>query len=459
MNNSELAVVILAAGKGTRMKSDLPKVLHPLAGRPMVSHVTATASELSPDKVVAIVGVDMAEIGDAVRSVYPTAQIAVQNPPRGTGDGVMQARDALAGFGGDVLVLFGDTPLVTSQTMQMLRASLHGEDGAGEEIEDNKAAVAVLGFRPEDPTGYGRLIEAIDGTLDAIVEHADATPEQQAVTLCNSGVMAIDGARMFELLDQIGNDNAKGEYYLTDIIALARRKGWSCAVAEAPVAEVLGVNSRMQLAEAEAILQSRLRHLAMENGATLQDPETVYFSFDTRLGRDVTVGPQVWFGSGVTIGDNVDIRAFCHIEGAVVANDAVIGPYARLRPEAVIGRSAHIGNFVEVKKSDIGEGAKANHLTYIGDATVGAGANVGAGTITCNYDGFNKHRTEIGEGAFIGSNTSLVAPVKVGDGAITGAGSVITKEVEGDALALTRSDQKQIDGWAARFRAKFSKSK
>jgi bifunctional UDP-N-acetylglucosamine pyrophosphorylase/glucosamine-1-phosphate N-acetyltransferase len=320
-------------------------------------------------------------------------------------------------------------------------------------------AVVVLGFRPDDAAQYGRMITDENGNLLEIVEFKDATPEQRVVGLCNAGVMAFDGARLFELLDAIGNDNANEEYYLTDVVAIARRKGWTCSFVEAPADEVLGINSREQLAGAEAIVQRTLRSKAMDGGATLIDPATVWFSHDTRLGRDVTVEPHVVFGPGVAVADNVTIKGFSHLEGCTVDSGATIGPYARLRPGAEIGEDARVGNFVEIKKSVVERGAKVNHLSYIGDARVGAGANIGAGTITCNYDGFGKYHTDIGAGAFIGSNSALVAPVKIGDGAIVGAGSVIAKDVPGDALGLTRAEQRQNEGWAAQFRARKSKGK
>jgi bifunctional UDP-N-acetylglucosamine pyrophosphorylase/glucosamine-1-phosphate N-acetyltransferase len=345
-----------------------------------------------------------------------------------------------------VLVLFGDTPLLTSATMERMVERRRAADDP---------AVVVLGFRPDDPAAYGRLELGDDESLDAIVEFSEATPEQRAIDLCNAGIMAVDGKRLFELLDAVGNANAKGEYFLTDIVHIARAKGYACAVAEVDdQREVMGVNARQELAIAEAVMQERLRNRAMADGATLRDPDTVYFSHDTKLGRDVIVGQQVVFGPGVTVGDRVDIRAFCHIEGATIAPGAIVGPFARLRPGADIGADVHIGNFVEIKQALIEPGAKVNHLSYVGDARVGARANIGAGTITCNYDGFFKSHTDIGAGAFIGSNTALVAPVTVGDGAITGAGSVITRDVPADALGLERAEQKEKQGWAAKFRSR-----
>lgn len=436
-----LACIILAAGKGTRMKSDRPKVLHKVAGRSMVAHVVAAASLLAPEKIVAVIGPGMESVA---AEVAPHATV-VQENQRGTGDAVMAARALLEGFDGDVLVAYGDTPLVTAKTLgAMVQARREASD----------PAVVVLGMRPAVPGAYGRLILGADGGLDAIVEYLDATEEQRAVTLCNAGLMAFDGARLFGLLDSIGSDNAKGEYYLTDAVAVARAAGHACRVVEAPADEVVGVNSRAELAEVELIMQRRLRTAAMAAGATLADPDTVYFSHDTRLGRDVLVGQNVVFGLGVDVADRVEIKPFCHLEEVTVSPGAIIGPFARLRPGAEIGPDAHIGNFVEIKNARVHEGAKVNHLTYIGDATVGAKANIGAGTITCNYDGFFKSHTEIGAGAFIGSNSSLVAPVTIGDGAIIGAGSVVTRDVPAASLAVARGRQSIYEGWAASFRTR-----
>ncbi len=435
----KLAAIVLAAGLGTRMKSERPKVLHALAGKPMIAHLLDTVAELKSAKTVCVIGSDM----DAVAKAVSPHPVVIQKEQLGTGHAVLAARAALDGFEGDVLILYGDTPLVTTGTLEkMLAARRTG----------TAPAVVVLGFRPIEPAAYGRLVLGEDGALDAIVEAEDATAEQARIELCNSGVMLVDAKHLFALLDGVGNANAKGEYYLTDIVALARSKGLGCAVVEGAESELIGVNSRADLARAEKVLQDRLRSRAMENGATLTDPESVFFNFDTQLGRDVTVGPNVVFGPGAVIGDGVEICAFCHIEGARVAENAIIGPFARLRPGADVGVDARVGNFCEVKNSTIGTGAKVNHLTYIGDADIGAGANIGAGTITCNYDGFLKSRTEIGADAFIGSNTALVAPVTVGAGAIIGAGSVVARDVDADALALTRAEHKEFGGWAKRYR-------
>ncbi len=438
ISGSKLAAVILAAGKGTRMKSALPKVLHPVLGRPMVGHVVAGAQSLGVGATVVVIGADMPELAAAVAPHATVEQV----DRLGTGHAVAQARALLDGFMGTVLVLYGDTPLITEATLRHLVAA-HAEAGAG---------VSVLGFRAADPGAYGRLVVDGDG-LQAIVEAKDATPEQLSIDLCNSGVMAVDGAALWGWLDRIDNANAKGEYYLTDVVALARADGRQCLAVEGAEEEFLGVNSRAELAVAERIAQDRMRAAAMAEGATLIDPTSVHFSWDTRLGRDVVVGPFTVFGPGVTVGDGVEIKGFCHFETCTVAAGATVGPYARLRPGAAIGEGAHIGNFVEIKKAVIEPGAKVNHLSYIGDARVGTKANVGAGTITCNYDGFGKYHTDIGAGAFIGSNSALVAPVKVGDGAIVGAGSVVTRDVPADALVTARGDEQVKHGWAARFRA------
>lgn len=421
------------------MKSALPKVLHPLAGVPMIRHVLAVAGSVKPARTLVVIGPAMAEVAACVAP----AMTVVQDKPKGTGHAVMAARAALRGFTGDVLVLYGDTPLLMPETLKaLLRARRARRD----------PAVVVLGFRPADAAAYGRLIRNPDGSLERIVEFKDANPAERAETLCNAGAMAIDGRHLFKLLDALDDRNANGEFYLTDIVAAARRRKLACAVVEASADEVLGVNARDELAYAESILQDRLRRAAMANGATLVDPASTWFSLDTKIGRDVVIEPQVFFGPGVRIADNVRIRAFSHLEGATVASGAIIGPYARLRPGANVAAEAHIGNFVEIKNASVETGAKVNHLTYIGDARVGAGANIWAGTITCNYDGFDKHHTDIGAGAFIGSNSALVAPVKIGDGAIVGAGSVITRDVPAGALAVERGKQMQKEGFATTLR-------
>jgi bifunctional UDP-N-acetylglucosamine pyrophosphorylase / glucosamine-1-phosphate N-acetyltransferase len=423
------AGIVLAAGKGTRMRSELPKVMHRLAGKPMISHVMATLKSLAPQQVVAVIAPQMETVKEAAAKEMPDCRFAVQAEQLGTGHAVLSAEQALGKFNGTVLILCGDAPLITGETIIRLLTATQS------------AEIVVLGMRMADPTGYGRLIVDSSGQLEEIVECRDATPAQKKVALCNSGVLAVSGRHLFELLRQIKPNNKAGEYYLTDIVSAADTHSLHCQVVEADGAELMGINSRSQLAEAESIMQHRLRAQAMEQGATLIDPTSVYFSMDTKLGKDVVVHPQVVFGPGVTVEDNVEIRSFSHIEGARIGSKAIIGPFARLRPGAVIGEEAHVGNFVELKNTTLGKGAKANHLSYVGDSEVGTGANIGAGTITCNYDGTNKYKTIIGDNAFIGSNTSLVAPVTVGAGAIIGAGSVITQNVEPDALAVERSPQ------------------
>jgi len=442
-----VAAVVLAAGIGSRMKSARPKVLHPLAGRPMIAQVMAVVAALEPARQIAVISPGAR---DEIAAALPGVTLAVQDPPQGTGHAVMAAREALDGFAGDVLVLFADSPLISVETLEAMLAARNGADDP---------AVVVMGFRPADTAEYARLIVGPGGHLDRIVEHRDVSADERTIKLCNSGFMAIDGAVLFELLDRIDNDNSQGEYYLTDIVAAARAMGRHCAVVEGAEVEALGINDRAQLAAAEAVLQHRMRHAAMAAGATLRDPDSIFFSYDTMLGRDVTVGPNVVFGPGVVVGEEVTIEAFCHLEGCIVAAGARIGPFARLRPEAEIGFGAHIGNFVEVKKASIEPGAKVNHLSYIGDARVGEGSNVGAGTITCNYDGFLKHFTDIGRNVFIGSNTALVAPVRIGDGAMVGAGSTIARDVPEDSMALTRAEQTQVDGFAPRYRSKKAKQK
>lgn len=435
-----VAAIILAAGKGTRMKSDTHKVLHPLGGRPMLMHLLASLNDLAPERQVVVVGDKAAQLRTALAGT--DVQLAVQEPQLGTGHAVLQAESALAGFRGVALILFGDVPLVRPETLQRLVASV-----------DNGAAIAVLGFRPAVPGAYGRVIADADGHILKMVEAKDATPEELAIPLCNAGLMAVDAGQLFDLLKRVGNDNAAGEYYLPDIVLLASETGAECSVLEASPDEVIGVNSRGELAAAEALFQQRRRAELMAAGVTLTAPDTVFLSFDTMIGRDTLVEPNVVFAPGVTVADGATIRAFSHLEGARVAGGCEVGPYARLRPGTVLEQGAKVGNFVETKKAVLGPGAKANHLTYLGDATVGAKANIGAGTITCNYDGYGKYQTVIGEGAFIGSNSALVAPVTIGDGAIVAAGSAITQDVAADALALVRPPQVSKAGWAARFRA------
>jgi bifunctional UDP-N-acetylglucosamine pyrophosphorylase/glucosamine-1-phosphate N-acetyltransferase len=436
------AAVILAAGKGTRMKSDLHKVLHPLAGRPMLEHLFASVERLGADRQIVVIGSGREQLEPLVARHGGT--IVVQEPQLGTAHAVQQAERDLAGYDGDILILYGDTPLVEAETMRRMLDRLHGDDAP---------AVVVLASRPADPLQYGRVIADADGTIRKMIEYKDATLEERACDLCNSGLMAVRGPDLFALLARVGNENAAGEYYLPDIVMIAAADGRKSAVIETVEGEVAGINSRAELAAVEAEWQRRRRLKAMADGVTLLAPETVWFSHDTEIGRDSIVEQNVVFGPGVTVGEKVVIHAFSHIEGAQVAAGAEIGPYARLRPGADIGEKAKVGNFVEVKKARLGKGAKANHLSYLGDADIGAGANIGAGTITCNYDGFFKYPTVIGEGAFIGSNSALVAPVTVGKGAIVGAGSVLTRDVAEDALAVARGEQKERPGWAGRFKA------
>ncbi|MGN6620996.1 MAG: bifunctional UDP-N-acetylglucosamine diphosphorylase/glucosamine-1-phosphate N-acetyltransferase GlmU [Sphingomonas sp.] len=436
-----VAAIILAAGKGTRMKSDLHKVLHPIAGRPMLLHLIDSVSVLAPAKMVVVTGAAGAQVEAAVAPLgIATVDQAEQ---LGTGHAVQQAESALSGFDGDVLILYGDVPLVTPATMRGMLDRLHGDD---------QPAAVVLGSRPLDSGAYGRIIADADGIIKKMVEYKDASPEERAETLCNSGLMAARSHDLFALLSRVGNDNAAGEYYLPDIVMLAAADGRRSAVIETDADEVAGVNSRGELAQVEARWQARRRDEAMAAGVSLVAPETVWFAYDTHLGRDVTIEPNVVFGPGVSIGDGAQVHAFSHIEGATVGAAASVGPFARLRPGAILGEGAKVGNFVEMKKAVLGPGAKASHLTYLGDADVGADANIGAGTITCNYDGFFKYRTKIGAGAFIGSNSALVAPVAIGEGAIVAAGSVVTRDVDPDALALARGSQESKPGWARRFR-------
>ena len=440
MTQRPIAAIILAAGKGTRMKSDLHKVLHPIAGRPMLLHLMAAVHALAPERMVVVTGAGREQVEAAVAPLG--ASIAVQAEQLGTGHAVAQAKDALAGFSGDVLILYGDVPLVTTQTMQAMLDRLNQPDAP---------AVVVLGFRPADASAYGRIV-ARDGVISKMVEYKDASDAERAIDLCNSGLMGVRSDALFALLSRVTNDNAAGEYYLPDIVMLAAADGHSSAVIETDAAEVAGVNSRAELAVVEQSWQQDRRASAMADGATLIAPETVWFAHDTQVGRDVVIEPNVVFGPGTSIADGAVIHAFSHIEGATIGRGAEVGPFARLRAGAVLGEKSKIGNFVEMKKAVLGAGAKASHLTYLGDAEVGAGANIGAGTITCNYDGFFKYKTIIGAGAFIGSNSALVAPVSIGAGAIVGAGSVVTADVEADALVLARGKQEARSGWAKRFR-------
>ncbi|MBS0269705.1 MAG: bifunctional UDP-N-acetylglucosamine diphosphorylase/glucosamine-1-phosphate N-acetyltransferase GlmU [Proteobacteria bacterium] len=441
--------VVLAAGKGTRMKSSLPKVLHKIAGQSMLAHVLTTASSIAGGKIAVVVAPGMDAVAAESLRVTPSARIFEQAAQGGTADAVLAAKAALdEETGGDVVVLFADTPLVRSELIERLRAALDG--GAG---------IAVLGFRPKDPSGYGRLLLDDGGVLEGIREEQDASDAERKIGLCNSGVMAFRVPKLSGLLSQIGSANAKSEFYLTDAIEIARNEGLKAAVVECDETDVLGVNTREQQAAAEAVWQARARSAFMRDGVSMVAPETVWLNFDTQIASDVSIEPNVVFGAGVTVEEGAQILGFCHIEGATIGKGARIGPFARFRPGARIGAKVHIGNFVEVKNVTLEEGAKANHLSYLGDGTVGAGANIGAGTIFCNYDGYNKEKTEVGEGAFIGSNTSLVAPIKIGAGAYIGSGSVITKNVSPGALAIERSAQEERPGWAEKFRAVMSRRK
>ena len=447
MPRRPLLIVVLAAGQGTRMKSALPKVLHKIAGRTMLGHVLAAAEALSADTISVVIGPGMEAVRTQALGQTANARIFVQGEQKGTADALLAAREALAKHKGDVLVLYADTPLLTPETLKRLLGRL------------DDAQIAVLGFQAANATGYGRLLTDKDDWLTAIREEKDATDGERRIRLCNSGVIAFRVDDLVGLLDRIDNANAKAEFYLTDAVAIARKDGGRAAVVVCEEDEVMGVNSRDQLATAEAIFQRRMRLAAMRDGATLIAPETVWFSYDTKLGRDVIVEPNVFFGPGVIVDDEAEIKANCHFERAHVGRGARVGPFARLRPGADLREKVRVGNFVEVKNTTLETGAKANHLAYLGDATVGPGANIGAGTIFCNYDGFNKHRTEIGEGVFVGSNSSLVAPVRIGAGAYIGSGSVITKNVAPDALALARSAQEERPGWAAKFRAMMGRRK
>jgi bifunctional UDP-N-acetylglucosamine pyrophosphorylase / glucosamine-1-phosphate N-acetyltransferase len=437
---TDIALIVLAAGKGTRMKSAMPKVMHRIAGRSLLGHVLTAANELKPARAVVIVGPDMEAVGDEARRFLPNSVLAIQHERKGTAHAVSMAREALAGFSGTILVLYADVPLIAAASLKALVAGIHAATPA-----------AVLGFHAANPQGYGRLIKAGAG-VGAIREELDATLAEKSITLCNSGIIAVRDDYLWKHLSLVKNTNAKQEFYLTDVIELIANSGAGVGLVMGTEAEVAGVNDRIQLATIEAQLQLTYRSQAMLNGATLVAPDTVYFSADTKIGTDVVIEPNVFFGPGVTIGDNVQVFANSHIEGTTIGNGAKIGPFARLRPGAEIGEDAHIGNFVEVKKAVIGKGVKANHLTYIGDARVGAGSNIGAGTITCNYDGYEKHLTDIGARVFVGSNSALVAPVKIGDGANIAAGSVITSDIPADSLGITRSELQVREGWAVRYR-------
>ena len=440
--SSPFAVIVLAAGQGTRMRSDTHKVLHPIAGKPMLLHLLDTVASMSAARQVVVVGKGREQLETALAGRGVTT--ALQAEQKGTAHAVQQARDALNGFDGPVLILYADTPFVTDETLRRMLERLAQADDPG---------VVVMAISPDDGKAYGRVILEGGDRIAKMVEFKDASAEERAVRLCNSGMMAVGAGDLFGWIDQVGNDNVAGEFYLPDVVNVAADSGRHPVAIEGEAFETAGVNSRAELAHLELDWQRRRREEALEQGATLIDPESVWFSADTELGRDCTIEPHVVFGPGVKIADGAVIRAFSHIEGATIAGGCEVGPFARLRPGTVLEQGAKVGNFVEIKKARLGKGAKANHLSYLGDANVGEKANIGAGTITCNYDGFGKYPTTIGAGAFIGSNSSLIAPVNIGDGAIVGAGSVVTKDVAADELAVARASQRGMKGWAARFRA------
>ncbi len=442
------AAVILAAGQGTRMRSSLPKVLHQIGGRPMVDWSVALAREVGCDRIVVVCSPAGQAVQEHIARTLGAEAIAIQDPPLGTGHAVRAAQTALGDFDGELVVLYGDTPLIPASAVEDLFQEL-----------ERGAAVGVLGFEAAEPGAYGRLITAENGDLDAIVEAKEATPEQLDVAFCNSGVMAAQAATMFDLLSKVTNENAKGEYYLTDIVALAREAGQTCRAVRCEEADVLGVNSRVELAQAEDAFQAKARRAFLIAGVTMAAPETVFFSYDTEIENDVILEPGVFFAPGVSVKTGARIRAFSHLEGTTVAEHCEIGPYVRLRPGASLEKGVKIGNFVEIKNTRMGPGAKANHLAYLGDGDVGEGANIGAGTIFCNYDGFLKYQTKIGKNAFVGSNSALVAPVTIGDGAYVGSGSVITKDVEANSLAVARGKQFQKSGWATSFRDRMAEIK
>jgi bifunctional UDP-N-acetylglucosamine pyrophosphorylase/glucosamine-1-phosphate N-acetyltransferase len=439
--------VVLAAGEGTRMRSSLPKVLHPVAGQPLLAHVLEATPAGKAAALAVVIGPGHGSVAAEVTRIRPDAATFVQRERLGTAHAVLAARDAIARGADDLLVVFGDTPLISAATFERLRAPLK-----------KGAALAVLGFRAADPTGYGRLL--IEGDhLVAIREQADATPAERKITLCNAGVMAFDGRKALGILEKIGNANSKGEYYLVDAIAIVRDMGLEAVVIETSEDEVRGINTKAQLAEAESVMQARLRQAALDAGVTLIAPETVYLAADTRFGKDVTIEPFVVIGPGVSIGDGAVIHSFSHIVQSSIGKNALVGPFARMRPGTSLGDGAKIGNFVETKAATLEAGVKVNHLSYIGDTHVGENSNIGAGTITCNYDGFGKHKTTIGKGAFVGTNSSLVAPVRIGNGAYIGSGSVITKDVPDDAMAVERSPQNNREGGAKRFREMKTRNK
>lgn len=447
MSSRSSLTIVLAAGEGTRMQSSKPKVLHPVAGQSLLAHVLGAAPKGAGAALAVVIGPDHEAVAKEARLIRPDAATFIQRERLGTAHAVLAARDALAGGPDDLVVVFGDTPLISAATFQRLRAPLK-----------NGATLAVLGFRAADPTGYGRLLVEGDRLVE-IREHADATPREREINLCNAGVMAFDGRKALEIIDRIGNANSKAEYYLTDAVTIVRDLRLEAVVIETSEDEVRGINTKAQLAEAEQVMQARLRKAALEAGVTMTAPDTVYLAADTRFGKDVTIEPFVVIGPGVSIADGAVIHSFCHIVQTSIGRNASVGPYARLRPGTSLGEGVKIGNFVETKAATLEAGAKINHLSYVGDAHVGAKANIGAGAITCNYDGFAKHRTEIGAGAFVGTNASLVAPVRIGNGAYIGSGSVITKDVPDDAMSIERAQQTIREGGATRYRELKTKGK
>lgn len=444
VSHSPVALIVLAAGQGSRMTSDLPKVLHRLAGAPLVAHALATGRSLDPERIIVVAGHQGERVAKVVRSLDPEVRVAFQHEQLGTGHAVMQAMPDLDGFSGKIVVLYGDTPFISAQTLA--------------DLASHPADVVVLGFEAADPGRYGRLVRG-DGGLDRIVEWKDADEATRAITLCNSGVMAVQADLLRSCLDELTNDNAAGEYYLTDVVGLARAKGATADVVTCPEDETLGINTRAELLAAETAFQARARAQAMEDGVSMPAPDTVFFAFDTVVGRDAFIGQNVVFGPDVTVESGAEILPFCHLEGCHISAGASVGPFARLRPGAELGPDSHVGNFVEIKNAILGEGVKVGHLTYLGDAEIGARTNIGAGTITCNYDGYLKHRTLIGEDVLIGSDTMLVAPVQVGDRAMTGSGSVITEDVAEDSLAIGRARQVNKTGFAAKLRAVLAMTK
>lgn len=449
MSGRDTTVIVLAAGKGTRMKSAVPKVMHEVAGRPLLGHVLSAAKQISPEQIVAVVAPDMDDVADYAQSWGQEVQTCIQHQANGTGDATRSALGLVPREPGVALVVFGDAAFLDAETLiEMREKCLNG------------SAIVVLGFDTDNPTNYGRLVRSADGALERIVEEKAATESEKKITLCNSGVMAISRDLLHDMIGELQPNPASGEIYLTDLPQIAQARGLTCSTTALELGDtVIGVDSRGDLAAAEAIFQKRLRTKFLANGVTLHNPESVYFCVDTEIGRDVTIEPNVVFRPNVQIGDNVTVKGFSHLEGVRINDGASVGPFARLRPGTLVGEGAKIGNFVETKKANIESGAKISHLTYIGDARVGAEANIGAGTITCNYDGFNKHFTDIGAGAFVGSNSSLVAPVKIGDGAYIGSGSVVTKDVTKDALAVSRAKQLEKSGWGASFRDRHHNSK